>query len=360
MKDEFLSHSDAAQFNRNIVLHYVKNREPVSRTDIWGAMKISRASVTQVIRQLQEADLIVETGEIGISGRRKPRFLRFNKNGRFMYVFDWNSHLLCLVNIGGEVLDSRPLFFPEKCTPSAFLAVVLEGLRDLRQAHPLEPEKTLGLGLALPGLIDSRHLTVLYSVELGWRDVDIRYLFSESCGENVFLERTGNVIALGEYVYGAAVGHNHVLLVLLEHEGIGASSVVRGDCQHGSNYMFGELGHVKLPSKILCSCGQQGCLEAVVRDHMMRNGDVVDDQLIEYIAFGVSAAVNISDPGIVLLTGRLVRDMSDSQEQALIASIRRKITNERSRSFIIRLCREERLMGIKGMSAHIFNSQFVV
>lgn len=360
MKDEFLSHAEAAQLNRNIVLHYVKNHGPVSRTDIWGDMSISRASVTQVIRQLQEAGLIVETGEKQSSGGRMSRSLRINDDARYMYVFDWGTHLLCLVNLAGEARASIPLSFPAACTPSAFACVVLDGVDHLRGQCPVEPETLLGLGVALPGLIDCRHMTVLYSVELGWRDVDIRYLFSKRFGNDVFLERTGNMIALGEYVYGAGRGFNHEMLVLLENEGIGVSAVVRGDCQHGNNYMFGELGHIKLPIDIMCSCGQQGCLEAVVQDHLARNGGVMDEALTEYIAFGVSTAVNLSDPGIVLLSGKLVRGLTREQETSLLSSIRGKITNERSRSLTIHICQEEGMMGVKGMSAYIFNHHFSI
>lgn len=360
MSNDFLSHADAAQLNRNIILRYVKNQEPVSRTDIWGSMSISRASVTQVIRQLEDVDLIVEAGESRSTSGRNQRFLRFNGNARFMYVFDWTSHLICLVNIGGDILESHKLDFPQNCTPSAFAATITAGLSILRGKRTIPPEQMLGLGLALPGLIDSRHSTVLYSVELGWRDVNIGVLFSDMFGRNIFLERTGNMIALGEVEYGAAKGFHHVMLILLENEGIGASSVVHGDCQHGSNYMYGELGHIKMPSKILCSCGQQGCLEAVVRDHLMRNGGILDEQVMDYIALGVSTTVNLSDPGIVLLSGKLVQKLSAEQEQKLMTCIRTKITNERSRTLIIRMCNAEETMGIKGMSAHVFNSWFSI
>lgn len=361
MGKAFLSHADAARLNRNIVLHYVKDRQPVSRTDIWDSMSISRASVTQVIRQLQESDWIVEAEECESNGGRRPRNLRFNDNARFAYVFDWNRHRICLANMGGEILESRTLSFPQSCTPAAFSAIVSDGIQALRVARPVDPDRLLGLGLALPGLIDSRNTTVLFSVELGWRDVDIRRLFSESFGRNVFLERTGNVIALGEYVSGAAKGFEHVLLVLMGNEGIGASAVVHGDCQHGSNYMYGELGHIKLcASRVICSCGQQGCLEATVRDHLMRNGGQFDAQLIEYLSFGVSTAVNLSDPGIVLLAGRLVQGLDSKSEQALLTSIRGKITNERSRSMILHLCGDNADMGVKGMCAHIFNNWFSV
>lgn len=358
MSDEFLSHADAAQLNRNNVLHYVKKHGSISRTDIWSNMNISRASVTQIIRQLQDMDLILETGEKHPSGRRKSRELCFNNDARFEFVFDWHTQMLCLVNIGGDILEKLPLTFPRNCTPSAFADIVSRNVDKLAKIHPVDANRLLGLGVILPGQIDSRDCTVLYSVELGWRDVNIHDLFHDRFRENVFLERWSNMIALGEYVFGAARGYNHVMLVLLENEGIGLSAVVRGDCQHGNNYMYGELGHIKLPSRIICSCGQQGCLEAIVRDCMLRNGGIVDDEVMEYISFGVSTAINLSDPGIALLSGWLVRQLKPEAEENLINHIRRKVTNERSRSIDIHICREEEMMGIRGMSAYIFDRCF--
>ena len=109
----------------------------------------------------------------------------------------------------------------------------------------------------------------------------------------------------------------------------------------------------------MCSCGQQGCLEAEVRDCMHRNGGIIDPEVLEYISFGVSAAINISDPGVALLTGRLVRNLSGEAEANLIARIRKKVTSERSRAVDILLRREEDMMGIRGMSAYIFDCVFV-
>ena len=365
MKDEFLSHADAAQLNRNIVLHYIKQHGPVSRTDIWEAMRISRASVTQVIRQLQENDLILDSGEPQVNVEhlktgRVPRLLRINEDARKMYIFDWNTRRICLTNLGGTILDSIQLDFPAKCIPTVFASMVLEGVEALAKRVDVDPDCLLGLGICLPGLIDSRGRRVLYSVELGWRNVDVKCLFQKRFGENVFLERTGNIIALGEYEFGRGKSYHHVLLVLLEEEGIGASVVVHKDCQHGSNYMFGELGHIKLQSDVLCSCGQRGCLEAVVREHMTNNGGVFDDKVMEYIAIGVSTAVNLCDPGIVLLSGKLLRNLDSEREEKLISCIRSKITNEESRALSIILCKNEEMMTVKGMSAYIFNCVFSV
>lgn len=356
MKDDFLTRSVAASMNRNRVLNYIRQHGNVSRTDIWEHMNISRASVTQIIRHLMEEGIIIESRTA--PSERTTRYLHINENAYFMFVFEWNSRTISLVNLQGDVFSCIRLDFPFKCNPSIFTEIVLDGVARLQKQTPIDPQKSLGLGICMPGLINSRKRTVSYSVELGWRNVDIHYLFADAFGENVFLERTGNLIALGEYEFGIARGHSHVLLVLLEYEGIGQSSVLRGDCTHGYNYMHGELGHIKLPSDVLCSCGQRGCLEAVVQNHLSSNGGIVDATLIEYLSLGISTAANLHDPSIILLYGKLIRDFTAEQQQELIRRVRAKITDVQSRSLSINVCYDSTNMCIKGMCAYIFAQHF--
>ena len=366
MSEEFLSHTDAAIKNRNLILRFVRKNKIVSRSDIWTNMRISRASVTQIIRQMQESNLIMESNHAqpvlrqNAKGRNPVRNLCINDNARYMYIFDWNEKLLCLVNLGGEIIESLSLSFPLKCDPQIFAEIVLESISRLRNLRPVNPEEFLGFGLSMPGLVDCRSLTVLYSVELGWRNVSIKELFFSQFGENIFLEQTANMIALGEHEFGTAKDYNHILLILMENEGVGSAVVVHGDCQHGQNYMHGELGHIKLPSDIPCPCGQKGCLEAVVRYHMMNSNGVINDAVIRYLSTGIATAINLYDPGIVLLTGKLIWSCSPAQQEQLIENARCQVTDGYIRSLSFQICSKENYMGIKGMCAHIFNHYFGV
>jgi len=361
LKEDFLSHADAAQLNRNIILHYIKDNEPVSRTNIWEAMSISRASVTQIIKQLQEAGLVQETDEGCSTAGRKQRYLRINKDAKRFFAFDWTAKVLCLANFAGEILDREILAFPAPgVTPTAFTNVVLTGIKALRARHPELSNHKIDLGLAMPGNVDSRNNSVLFSVELGWRDVHMRRLFSDCFDGQVYAERTGNMMALGEYASGDVGEYEHATLVLLENVGMGMSAVVHGNCQHGANYMYGELGHIKLPVNTYCSCGQQGCLEAAIKDQLMTNGGVMDSRIMEYISIGVSTAVNITDSGKVRLVGHLVDGMTFAQESELTQMIRSKVANERSRRLQIGIGGNYSDLSIKGVCAHIFNNQYAI
>ena len=112
MKSSFLPPSDSAKRNRNALLHYIKDFGPVSRTDIFEQMPVSRASVTLIIRQLQSANLILELGAGESTGGRKPLYLAFNHKAKYIYAFDWLSQSLFLLDLGGNILFEKKRRIP--------------------------------------------------------------------------------------------------------------------------------------------------------------------------------------------------------------------------------------------------------
>lgn len=358
MKNAFLSHADAAQRNRNNILRYVRAHQPISRTDIWEAMDISRASVTQIIRQLQESGLIVETGEGESTGGRKPRYLMFRGTAKKFFAFDWLTRTLCLMDLGGRLIREINLDLAGKVSPESFAQAIVQHIEQMEKQGLCGREEVAGLALSLPGLVDIRTGTVIYSVELDWHDVNVFELFKAHFGENVYIERLTNIMALGEHADGSAENTSHFQLFVLGHGGIGVATIVHGNCQHGANYMYGELGHIKLPVDVLCSCGQRGCLEAIVKEELRRSGGVVTDQILEYLSIGVATSVNISDARTIVLTGSLVETMNQEQRDTLSALICEKVTGQQLRKLRIHYREDTKALAIKGIGEFFFDSYF--
>lgn len=361
MNYNFLSHADAAQINRNLVLHYIMRQGKATRTGIWKSMNISRAAVTQIIQHLLESGIIRETGEKQSGTRRSASYLCVSSDVGYEYIFDWPSRSLYLVDLCGKICDKLPLNFSTAAPPpSYFASVLLEGVATLDRIHPDEAAKVMGFGAILPGVSDPERCTVLFSVELGWQNVDLGFLLRERFGDQVFLERTCNVLALGESVIGSAKDSEHSLMIFIDSTGIGMSVIHDGQCLYGENCMYGELGHVKLPVDVICSCGQKGCLEAVVKEQMFHNGGVVDEQVMEYISYGISTAINLVDPSVVLLSGDLLQPLESSQRQYFVDCIREKVTNIRSRVLQFYICHNDVNTEIRGMSQYMFDCFFPI
>lgn len=360
MEHSFLSHSDAAQRNRNSILRYIKTHQPLSRTDIWEGMPISRASVTQVIRQLTESGLVLEVGMGNSTGGRKPQYLTFNGSAKKFYAFHWMSRKLFLLDLAGHILCEQSVQLDKTILPTTFVNVLSAGIRDIAAKNLCPSEDIIGLCLSLPGIIDYRSGKVIYAVELGWQNVPIGNSLQEALGMAVYVEQIGSVMALGcnclEHVQHAT----HFQLFILDNDGIGVSSVFHGNCQHGANYMHGELGHIKTGRDILCSCGQRGCLEAVIHDLMLQSGGLITQEILEYLSIGIATTINISDSSHAVMVGSYVNQMTPMQQEYLTKAIRDKVTGQHLRHLDLHFSSQGTELAINGMCAFIFDRYFSI
>jgi predicted NBD/HSP70 family sugar kinase len=79
----------------------------------------------------------------------------------------------------------------------------------------------------------------------------------------VFADNDARVALAGELVWGAAAGHQNVIMLTLG-AGVGGAAMVNGQLLRGHAGVAGHLGHITVdPGGPVCACGNQGCLETV-------------------------------------------------------------------------------------------------
>ncbi len=198
----------------------------------------------------------------------------------------------------------------------------------------------VGIGMGVPGMIDSKAGNVIYSNNLGWEDFDIGKTVEALTGLPVKIANDANVAALGEVKFGAARAYDNAILLTLG-TGVGGGIVVDGKLVEGNRSAGAELGHAVIHmGGEQCTCGRKGCLEAyasataLIRDTKRamvlhpeskmweigaldevsgktafeyRNVDVyakeVVDGYIRALACGIVNYANIFRPEVVLLGG---------------------------------------------------------
>ena len=126
----------------------------------------------------------------------------------------------------------------------------------------LNKDDVEGLGMGVPGMIDSRAGNVIYSNNLKWQDFRIGKTVSSLTGLKVKIANDANVAALGEAKFGAAKGFENVVMLTLG-TGVGGGVVAEGVLMEGNKGAGAELGHmVIVKGGEQCTCGRKGCLEA--------------------------------------------------------------------------------------------------
>ena len=135
-------------------------------------------------------------------------------------------------------------------------------VEELLQKSGLTISDVEGIGMGVPGMIDSKAGCVTYSNNLAWADFPIAEMLSQLTHLPVKIANDANVAALGEARFGSGKGVESLLLLTLG-TGVGGGFVLDGSLFEGNGGAGAEFGHsVIVYEGERCSCGRRGCFEA--------------------------------------------------------------------------------------------------
>ncbi|MDQ7850687.1 MAG: ROK family protein [Armatimonadota bacterium] len=142
----------------------------------------------------------------------------------------------------------------------ALLRAALRAATEEARARALQP---VGVGLAVPGLVDPRRGVIRYSANLELRELAVAEVARQVLPLPVVVENDVRAAAWGEWRWGAGLGVR-TMAYLSAGTGIAAALVHGGRLYHGGTAAAGEVGHIPVvPDGDRCRCGQRGCLETV-------------------------------------------------------------------------------------------------
>lgn len=138
---------------------------------------------------------------------------------------------------------------------------VAASVKDKIRQRNLEASKILGLGIGVPGPVNSKG-EVPTAVNLHWGYKNVAGELEESLGMKVRVGNDANVAALGEMWMGGGKGTSNLILLTLG-TGVGGGVIIDGKIIAGAHGAGGEVGHAAVePAETEhCNCGNQGCLE---------------------------------------------------------------------------------------------------
>ena len=146
-----------------------------------------------------------------------------------------------------------------------FIEAIIERIEFLIIKNNLNKNNILGIGFGLPGLINPPEGMVKFLPNIpGWKDVPLKSLIEKRLKIPTFLENDVNLIALGEWKYGAGFGCKNLICLTLG-TGVGGGLILDGRLYRGEGFAAGELGHMPLNEKgPRCNCGGIACFERYV------------------------------------------------------------------------------------------------
>ncbi len=125
-----------------------------------------------------------------------------------------------------------------------------------------DANRIFGIGMGVPGVVDSEKGRVAYCANLNWIDVGIAEKIEKRTGFSVKIANDANVAALGEARYGVGREyHDFVFLTL--GTGVGGGIIINKKLYEGNRSAGAEIGHMVIEDGgEECTCGRRGCFEA--------------------------------------------------------------------------------------------------
>lgn len=255
------------------VLHTVRlGRPALSRAEICQATGLSQPAVSSLTRRLLETGALMEVGARPSTGSgRRERELALNPDFAWVVGVKVSMHqiTLALVDFAGGVRDTLKVPISAPITHAALLQRLVKEIKAcLAAADPQVRKRLAGVGVAVPGMVDSLRGEVHWSpvLKAGRKDAPavLGAPLTDALGVPVMIENDANMLALAEQWFGQAARLTNVAVVTLEH-GLGLGLVLDGELFRGHSGLAAEFGHIQVvPDGRACRCGKQGCLEAYV------------------------------------------------------------------------------------------------
>ncbi len=248
--------------NRSAILAHLGAQGPASRAELARVLNVSPALMTQLTRDLLSEGLLRELDHSPSQGGRPARMLGLvSTAGRAVGVKVVADHV-AFVEVGIDGTVQRSASEPFDASATTVLADLVELLRRFIRGGSDIP--LLGVGVGVPGSVDSQGSGVVESTQLGWHQVPLGRTLRRELKLPVLVENNVNALAVAERLYGQGRNHENFLVVTIG-TGVGAGIVVDGVVLRGNGGGAGEIGHVPVDEDgPVCSCGNRGCLEAYI------------------------------------------------------------------------------------------------
>ena len=246
--------------NRQIVLNYVREREPISRAEIARETALQRSTISAIVEALKSEGLIEEVGEGESTGGRRPTLLKLRAAGPIALGVSITPTCTTIAtcDLAGRVIDQEEFLTDADKTLNEVISVA----RDFTTRYKGSIE---GIGVSLPGLVDPSIGNALYIPYFFWRDLPISEMISNAVGLPVVIDNDANAVALAELWFGRPeVNDARDFILVLVAEGVGTGIIFDGQVYRGQRGAAGEFGHMVIGSgaPVPCSCGSDVCWEA--------------------------------------------------------------------------------------------------
>lgn len=342
------------EVNEFLVLDYVRDHDPTSRTEIARDLGLSPASVGRIVSRLRDDGLVADAGA-GLSSGGRPRALvAYRRDAGAVIAVDLGGTRCraALADLAGSILADSVRLTHSTGDPFGALDASID---EMRRAASERQVPVVALAVGIPGILDPERGVARDAPYLGWDEFPVVERLAAAVEIPFVVDNDVNLAALAHAWRGDGRRINH-FVTLSVGTGTGAAVVSDGRLLQGRHNAAGEVGYLVVDRRMLgrpivdglgafealasgpglatrartlidegratALAGAEITPESVLAaasagDELAR---AVVDQLLDDLAMAIVAMSATVDPELVILEGGLGRALGPYLE-ALIARV---------------------------------------
>jgi glucokinase len=331
------------EVNEFLVLDYVREHDPTSRTEIARALGLSPASVGRIVARLRRDGLVDDVGASRSDGGRPRAILSYRRDAGAVIAVDLGGTRChsALADLSGAILAEDVRLTHSTGDAFSTLLQAIERMRGeaRRRGVPVE-----ALAVGVPGILDPQDGVARDAPYLVWDGFPVVNRLAEAVEIPFVVDNDVNLAALAHAWRGDGRRVDD-FVTLSVGTGTGAAVVADGRLLQGSHNAAGEVGYLVVHRQLLgrpitaglgafeasasgpgvaararelVASGEPSSLadgeitpEAVLAAEATDDpvGRRVVDELLDELAMGIIAIASTVDPELVILEGGVGRSL---------------------------------------------------
>lgn len=241
--------ADIRNQNKKTILKYMLTNDLVTQKDLASKVNLSVATISNLTTQLIQDGILKISSYQDSEGGKRAGLLSAIEDGRYILAIQFsrkNTVDIQVMTLKKQVVQS----LNEKVDPpydaDAVFRACERGVKKCEEIVPDLRAKNLGVGIALPGIIEKQTGILINSTLVELENQPIIKELQERLHYNVYAENESNLLALAlssdpdEFVEKKDIVYLHI------DDGLGVGIICNGELLCGSHGLGGEINAVPL------------------------------------------------------------------------------------------------------------------
>lgn len=302
------NHSTMAEWNRKSIIQLLREHESLSRLQLSQMTNLRGSTVTRIVREFMETGLLTTVGKRTAS-RAGPKeiLVKINPDYGYSVGVELSPDYLQIA-----ILDAACKVITQETVDRAYdlsrVASAVKSVVDEQVKIRKIPGKLLGIGIGVPGIVNTQSGVILNSIIYKVKNFNIAQEFSDVFADQaVVVDHNVNFAALAEMRLGSAAGLQNFIHFFIGHRptrsrptfrAFGTSLVIRGEVLRGNSFAAGEIDEYLRPKTDFQPTAQElACLQSTEQTLTPQL-----QSLALSIGKPLASLVNLLDPQAVIIS----------------------------------------------------------